>query len=243
MKRRILMLAAALAVLVVVAVAVKFFVVDRRGAGPQQAPSNSASSVLALTWAPSLCRVEPAASGCRSGHVGRLGQSLLLHGLWPQPSTEQYCDVPKRDAGRRSVELTEDIRITLQDMMSDEKVLAPHEWYAHGTCSGVSPSEYFGISATFTAQVTKVLNPIFEKARGRQLAPRSVREALDAEFGEGTGQRAGLTCRNPDGRGPVVYEVRLSLPPVVDIRGEKSLGDALARGPAIPAGCGKGRVP
>ena len=49
-----------------------------------------------------------------------------------------------------------------------------------------------------------------------------------------------------DGQGSVAYEVRLSLPAVVDLNagdGPMSLGEALAKGPTVPAGCGQGRVP
>ena len=44
----------------------------------------------------------------------------------------------------------------------------------------------------------------------------------------------------------MAYEVRLSLPAVVELNannGPMSLGEALAKGPAVPAGCGQGRVP
>ena len=232
--------------MVVVAAVVYSIVLDRR---PSESRSgNSDSSLLALTWGPSLCKADPANSGCKSGHVGKLGQTLVLHGLWPQPSTEQYCNVPERGANRRSVELPDDVRKTLQSMMSDEKVMAPHEWYAHGTCSGATPPDYFSVAAALTEQARRVLNPVFGRADGKALPPQAVRETFDAAFGRGTGQRVGLTCRDVAGQ-PVVYEVRLSLPSVTDLLAQKnagkavSLADSLAKGPPIPPGCGKGRVP
>lgn len=233
---------AALLVMVAAVVAVTLLVLDRRA--PASERSSSSSSVLALTWGPSLCRVEPTTSGCRSGHVGKLGQSLLLHGLWPQPSSEQYCDLPKRSADRKSVELPAEMRNNLRDLMSDETFMSSHEWYAHGTCSGVSPAEYFDIAATLTREANQVLNPMFAKAGGKRLSPQAVRDAFDSAFGRGAGQRVALTCRDLSGQGPVVYEVRLSLPTVVNLRAEQtlSLADSLRKGPVIPPGCGKGRV-
>lgn len=239
MKRRPLAVLAVL-VVAVVAVLVYNFVRDRHRVGPAKASSNS--SVLALTWGPSLCRAEPSASGCRSGHVGKLGQALLLHGLWPQPSTEQYCDLPKGSADRKAVALPDDVRNTLRDMMSDEKFMAAHEWYAHGTCSGVTPQEYFGIAAALAKQMSAVLNPVIARADGTRLSPGIVREAVDAKFGRGSGQRVALTCRDVGGQGPVMYEVRVSLPSVVDMGAAPNLAAALARGPVISPGCGKGRV-
>lgn len=234
----LLMAAVALAVAALVYGVVR----DRHESDQGHASSNS--SLLALTWGPSLCRVEPSTAGCRSGHVGKLGQTLLLHGLWPQPSTEQYCDLPKRSADRTSVDLPPETRKALQDLMSDGKFMASHEWFAHGTCSGVTPPDYFGIATTLTRQATAVLNPLFVNSGGKRLSPQTVRDAIDGAFGRGAGLRVGLTCRDLGGGGPVVYEVRLSLPAVVDLRAASnlSLTDTLSRGPAIAPGCGKGTV-
>lgn len=248
MKRRdakVLAISAGLSVVVVAAI-VYSFILDRRPEGP--APGSSSSSWLTMTWGPSLCMVEATNAGCKSGHVGQMGQSLVLHGLWPQPSTEQYCGVPVRGADRRSVDLPDGVRNTLQDMMSDETTMAPHEWYAHGTCSGVTPPEYFGIATTLATQVRSLLDPVFVNAKGDQLSPRALRESLDAAFGGNAGNRIGLTCRDVDGQS-IVYEIHLSLPSIVDLLADQkadkalALGDSLAKGPAIPPGCGQGRVP
>lgn len=238
-------ISAVLAVAVVAAVSYSLLVVDRKPSDAEVSGS-SVSSLLALTWGPSLCKVEPSNSGCRSGHVGQQGQVFILHGLWPQPSSEQYCGVPQRAAGRPAVALPQDVQAGLQQMMSDASVMASHEWYAHGTCSGVAAPEYFAIATSLTDQVRKVLDPLFDRAEGRRLAPRSVREAFDSEFGRGAGNRVGLTCRDVNREGTLVYEVHLSLPPVTDLRNgatTPSLAEALAKGPTIPAGCGQGRVP
>lgn len=236
---------AGLAVVVAAAVAFSLLVLDREPR-PTDVAAASSSSLLVVTWAPSLCKVEPSNSGCRSGHVRSMGQSFVLHGLWPQPSTEQYCDVPKRtpDRSRTPVSLPPDLQANLKAMMSDSALMTTHEWYAHGTCSGVAPPEYFGVAATLADQAATVLDPIFEQASGRPVAARSVRAAFDTRFGPGAGNRVGLTCRDAPGAGSIMYEVRLSLPPVVALhRDAPSLGDALAEGPTVPAGCGQARVP
>jgi ribonuclease T2 len=236
---------AGLAVVAAAAVAFSLLVLDREPR-PADVAAASSSSLLVVTWAPSLCKVEPSNSGCRSGHVRGMGQSFVLHGLWPQPSTEQYCNVPKRtpDRSRTPVSLPPELQTNLKAIMSDSALMTTHEWYAHGTCSGVAPPEYFGIAATLADQAATVLDPIFEQAAGRAVAARSVREAFDARFGPGAGKRVGLTCRDAPGSGSIMYEVRLSLPPVVELhRDQPSLGDALDKGPTVPAGCGQARVP
>lgn len=244
---------AALAAVVVASVVFSMRVVDREADSPATVSASSVSSLLVMTWGPSLCKVEPSNRGCRSGHVGRMGRSFVLHGLWPQPSSEQYCDVPREVARRArnlgdpvpAVKLPPDLQASLSQQMSDASVMTPHEWYAHGTCSGVTPPEYFGIASSLSDEISKVLDPVFGKAEGRRLAPRTVRERVDSAFGNGAGQRVGLSCRQVGGE-TVIYEVRLSLPPVVELHEDPdrpSLADALSEGPTIPAGCGNGRVP
>jgi ribonuclease T2 len=242
--RTVLAVSAVLAVAAVAAVAFSLLVLDRRPP-PPQASADSTSSLLVVTWAPSLCKVEPSNSGCRSGHVDKLGQSFMLHGLWPQPSTEQYCDVPKRtpDKARSPVPLPADLKASLQEMMSDSAVMTTHEWYAHGTCSGVAPPEYFGIAAQLAEQAGAVLEPVFARSAGGRLTSRSVREAFDARFGSGAGARVSLSCRDARGQGSVVYEVRLSLPPVVALEKSSALADALAAGPTVAPGCSQASVP
>lgn len=245
MTRRRLAVIAVLAVIAIVAVTVIVRMRQRPAAPPEQT-SASTSSLLVLTWAPSLCEVDPANTGCRSGHVGSLGRSFVLHGLWPQPSSEQYCDVPKRtpDKSRAPVPLPDDLKTKLRSMMSDSALMTTHEWYAHGTCSGVTPSEYFGVATVLAKEATAVLDPLFARSSGRLMSSRSVREALDGRFGAGAGARAMLACRDLRDRGSVVYEVRLSLPPVARLRQDApSLRDALAGAPAVPPGCGGARLP
>lgn len=239
----VLSVSAALAVVAVAAVAFSLLVLDRR---PQPSQADSTSSLLVVTWAPSLCKVEPSNPGCRSGHVGKLGSTFVLHGLWPQPATEQYCDVPSRtpDRSRSPVALPDDLKANLDSMMSDSTLMTTHEWYAHGTCSGVTPPEYFSVAAELTEQATAVLNPLFVQSVGRGVSSRSVRAAFDTRFGKGAGARVGVTCKDARGGGSVLYEVRLSLPPVTRLREDSpSLAEAMAAGPTVSPGCGQAAVP
>lgn len=148
------------------------------------------------------------------------------------------------------MDLPAGVQTNLQSMMSDAARMVPHEWYAHGTCSGLAPAVYFSNAVTLTDQVSKILNPVFEKAANGTLSLSAVRDRIDAEFGEEAGKRVGLTCRDVDGAEIVVYEVHLSLPPVAELGGaentaEKTLspGDLLTKAPTIFAGCRRGEVP
>jgi ribonuclease T2 len=247
-------ISAALAAIVVAAVTFSVVVLDRTPSSAAFESDSTNSSLLAVTWSPSLCRAEASAVGCASGHVDELGRTWILHGLWPQPRENQYCDVPKAVADRArnthgsdmpSVEIDEDVRNSLQPLMSDVAAMTSHEWYAHGTCSGVTPDAYFGDAAALALEVRKVLDPVFA-AGIQRISASTVRELFDEEFGSGAGARVGLTCSNVIGEGNVIFEVHLSLPPVVDLRSAGStlpLGDLLTEGPPIREGCRQARVP
>ncbi|MEZ0357838.1 ribonuclease T(2) [Mycobacterium sp. SA01] len=242
----VLSISAALGAVVVAAVVVSVLVVDRPREPSRDAETNSNSSLLVVTWGPALCKVDPPNPGCRSGHVGSLGPAFILHGLWPQPPTQQFCGVPKggRNPSLAELKLPQDVQTDLQSMMSDAGVMAPHEWSAHGTCSGLPPADYFTIATKLTEQVTAVLNPIFRNAEGGNVSLSTVRGRFDAAFGAHTGDRVGMNCREAAGSGMIVYELHLSLPPVADLRSSSnaSLGELLDKGPTILAGCRHGLV-
>lgn len=231
---------AALAAVVVIIAAVALLINDRRSAERNDTQQAGGSSLLALTWGPSLCRAEPSIRACRTGRVDRHGQSFLLHGLWPQPSTAQYCD------NRRVPALPTDLTKRLQSMMSDATAMTAHEWSAHGTCSGVSAVDYFTVAAALTEQATAVLDPIFRDARGSTITSRTLRERFASRFGAAAGERIMLSCRRTEGAAEIAYEVRLSLPSVTQLRDEgavPSLRDALEAAPGVQPGCGRARVP
>lgn len=251
----VLSISCVLALIAVAAVTYSVRVLDNTPSSAEFESADGGSSWLVLTWGPSLCTAEPTNAGCTSGHVEAQGSTWLLHGLWPQPIDNQYCGVPKEIARRAgdlngshmpSVDIGDDVRNTLQPMMSDATRLAPHEWYAHGTCAGVTPDVFFSDAAALTEQARKVLDPIFTDAEGGRLELSAVRERFDAEYGVGAGERLRLTCRNVTGQGSVAYEMHLSLPAVTELRtpdGTLSLKDLMLKGPPLAPGCRHASVP
>ena len=88
----------------------------------------------------------------------------------------------------------------------------------------------FGADAEFVEHVAE------DHTKGGELVVSgAVRDAVEAQAGSGAGARVSLVCRGAQGAGPVAYEVRLSLPPVVQLRAPApSLPRALSAGPAVP---------
>jgi ribonuclease T2 len=244
----------ALAAVVAGAVALSVYVDDRPRNPSGPVPDQSTASLLVVTWGPSLCKVDPSNAGCTSGHVGKLGPTLIMHGLWPQPPTQQFCAKPddpgnpwdQQNTTMSSLDLPRNVAADLDSMMSDAEIMAPHEWRAHGSCSGVPPASYFGIATELTEQVNKILDPVFEKSQGGHVSLSALRDRFATEFGADAGKRVSLNCREVAGEGVVAYEVHVSLPPVTDLRQQANapaLKDVITKGPEIAAGCRRASVP
>lgn len=91
--------------------------------------------VLSLSWSPSFCEAEGQngrSAECASGRP----YAFIVHGLWPQ----YEHGFPRNCSAYGSVDGS--LADGMLDLMADPG-LVRHEWQAHGTCSGLSPSAYF----------------------------------------------------------------------------------------------------
>jgi ribonuclease T2 len=108
----------------------------RTRSGANVAPGNFDFYVLALSWSSGFCELQGrdrARRQCESG--ADLG--FVVHGLWPQyergfPSD---CQAGTRTPSRMALD-------SVRGLFPDEG-LARYEWRKHGTCSGLSPTDYF----------------------------------------------------------------------------------------------------
>lgn len=105
---------------------------ERKGAPPGQFDFY----VLALSWSPGFCALSNSADRydqCRNGN--NLG--FVVHGLWPQYSQgfPTSCSATATQPTRAAI-------ATTAGVYPDEG-LARYEWRKHGTCSGLSPTDYF----------------------------------------------------------------------------------------------------
>lgn len=246
----VLSISAVLAAVVVAAVSYSVTVLDRTPNPSAMVSDAAPASWLVLTWAPSFCSVEAENKACDTGEAEKVGRTLVLHGLWPQPRDRQYCGVAEefrdRESALPAVRLSGDVRDRLQSTTVDTASLVNHEWYTHGTCAGVSPDTYFGDAVSLTEESREVLDPVLRDAAGGRLTLAEVRSRIDDAFGAGAGERVALGCRTAPGAGALVVEVRMSLPPVVALRdsdGTVSLAEALRTAPPMPAQCRYGGLP
>jgi len=87
--------------------------------------------LMNLAWGPEFCSVPGAGSECRAP------RGFVLHGLWPQNYDGSYpvnCSDGQGPAQpERNLDITPDLP------------LLKHEWSKHGTCTTMSPEEFFSL--------------------------------------------------------------------------------------------------
>jgi ribonuclease T2 len=111
--------------------------------------------VLSLSWSPSYCASDAGqrdASQCSPGRKF----SFVVHGLWPQFQQGWPQDCPTEEDW-----VTQQNIDAMMDIMPSKKLII-HEWKKHGSCAGVSQSDYF-----------KATRLLFEKVKvpARYLGP------------------------------------------------------------------------
>ncbi|MCB8821586.1 ribonuclease T2 [Microvirga rosea] len=94
--------------------------------------------VLALSWSPGFCEVGARGSERKQCEDGN-GLGFVIHGLWPQSDRgyPTFCEPQGRFVPRAVIDQI--------DGLYPDSNLARYQWRKHGTCSGVSPSEYFAL--------------------------------------------------------------------------------------------------
>jgi ribonuclease T2 len=111
----------------------------RGGEGRRQGlPGEFDFYVLSLSWAPAFCALEAyRAPGRRQQECRRGPYGFIVHGLWPQYDRgfPEACVVPPPRLYRGIVK-------AMLDLMPEPRLIY-NEWDRHGTCSGLSPRDYF----------------------------------------------------------------------------------------------------
>ncbi|PZF75561.1 ribonuclease [Aestuariivirga litoralis] len=207
--------------------------------------------VLALSWQPAFCEANPGKRECRWQTGSRHDANYLsLHGLWPQPSSLQYCDLAPavRAAGEGGrwkdippVELNLSTQADLERMMPGaQSLLERHEWAKHGSCYPADAETYFRDSFRLLEEVNaSPVATLLMQNIGRQVSAADIRAAFDQAFGPGAGNRVRVTCKD-DGRRRLITEITLALKG--DIPSGSKLSELLlAAAPGEP-GCPSGFV-
>ncbi len=200
--------------------------------------------LLALSWHNAFCETHQYKRECRQNRTNRYGDNaFVLHGLWPQPRNNLYCNVPNHlkqyDKNRQwnripSLALSKKTKHDLQRVMPGfASHLQRHEWIKHGTCYGTSPEVYYSEAISLVQQVNdSKLGHFFRSNQGKVVTLQQVRFKVDESFGKGSGKRAELRCKNG-----MITELWLHLG-----YGDDELSTLLKKGKPIRSRCQKGRI-
>lgn len=154
--------------------------------------------VLSLSWSPNWCVLEGDARRSPQCEADT-GHGWIMHGLWPQfhrgyPSN---CRTVERPPSRG-------MTTGMADVMGTSG-LAWHQWNKHGTCTGLSASDYYALSREAYSRVVRPL--VFRKLDRTVKLPASVVEDAFIKANP-TFEPDGVTvtCRNSH-----IQEVRICL--------------------------------
>jgi len=138
----------------------------------QQTAATFSYYLLALSYAPDFCAQSTANKDPRECGTGRhIG--FVVHGLWPQVEGGRG---PENCRPARPV--SQDIVRATLDYIPTESLIQ-HEWATHGTCTGLSASDYF----TFVRRardVVKIPGSLQSPTRELRLNPEEIEARMAA---------------------------------------------------------------
>ena len=152
--------------------------------------------VLSLSWSPNWCQLE---GNARQSEQCDEDHGWILHGLWPQfhRGYPSYCRTVERAPSRG---MTAD----MADIMGTSG-LAWHQWKKHGTCTGLSATDYYALSREAYGRITRPA--VFRKLdQSVKLPANVVEQAFLKDNPEIEPDGLTVTCR--DGH---IQEVRICL--------------------------------
>ena len=227
---------------------------------PQEPPANEdrdndgrrAEYVLSVNWQPAFCEARRDKAECASQTPDRFDAThFTLHGLWPQPRRNAYCDVPPEmsladkdgDWDRLpEPKLSDATRLRLAQVMpGTQSNLERHEWIKHGTCFHAdSADEYFSRAIALVDQLNaSKAQGLFAANIGGVITSKAIRDAFDESFGDGAGDRVRVSCKRIRGRSLIV-ELTIGL--AGEIGDEPSLADLIAGSAPTDPGCPGGAI-
>jgi len=198
------------------------------------------SYLLALTWQPAFCATHAASAECKLAATS--APRLVLHGLWPdwdvngdgaRNDADDFClsGASSRNAVRMldqagnwlklpAVKLSTATGGDLEAAMPGTVAgLERHEWWKHGTCSGLEAEDYFTTAIALMREVERgALAQLIVARAGGNLGRKELLAAFERDFEPKSGRALGLDCDRSSG-GSVLKEIRIRLKRATIARG------------------------
>lgn len=196
------------------------------------------SYLLALTWLPGFCAVGDHGTSLECKSAAGTVPHLVLHGLWPdwdvngdgrRDAADDFCltdDALRRSIIARDAKAAQDgnwlalpaVQLSAASshdldgvMPGRASALDRHEWWKHGTCSGLGPDDYFATAILLDREVERgsLARAIVAQA-GNTIARDALLAAFATDFGARTANALTLVCaKAADGSALIEIRVRL----------------------------------
>jgi len=144
--------------------------------------------VLVLGWSPTYCVIEGQDRRDRQCADGA-ALDFVLHGLWPQfdKGWPEDCYAGKRPW------IPHHVIEAMRDIMPSTGLII-HEYKAHGTCSGLTPEQYYATARTLYDRV-RVPTAFDDPETQRFLSPAQIESEFIAANPWLTPDMIAITCR------------------------------------------------
>jgi len=193
---------------------------------------------FALSWEPTFCEAMRDKAECKTETPKSFEAThFTLHGLWPQPRRNQFCDVdPKLAAlddqhqwdALPEPQLSASTRAALAIAMpGTQSNLQRHEWIKHGTCYPAgNADQYFKDEMRLAAEVNgSAVQQLFAANIGKQVTAAQIRAAFDQSFGKGAGDHVQVECDKQGRLGGFTMNLRGDIPAGTDLKTLLIAGD------------------
>ena len=194
---------------------------------------------FALSWEPSFCEAMRDKAECKAERpTSWEATHFTLHGLWPQPRRNQFCNVdPKLSSlddqhqwdALPEPTLSAQTRSALAIAMpGTQSNLQRHEWIKHGTCYPAGNAEqYFKDEMRLAAEVNNsVVQQLFAANIGKQLNATQIDAKFDEAFGKGASGHVQLECDKQGRISGFTMNLRGDIPAGADLKTLLAAGDA-----------------
>lgn len=138
--------------------------------------------ILALSWSPEYCHGHPNSRQCGGDHPG-----FVVHGLWPQRNSGQWPSNCSNAPGLPDPQ-------TMLDLMPSPRLIA-HEWATHGTCSGLTPADYFALVRKAYRSI-RIPAELTAPAHTRTVSAGDLQQMFAQANPGMTPQAVAITCHN-----------------------------------------------
>jgi len=202
------------------------------------------SLLLALSWQNAFCEQHRRRRECyRNSYNIKYDNKFVLHGLWPQPRDNIYCNVPREQKiydKNHQWNRIKDIGISDRVIQELKKVmpgvssnLHRHEWIKHGTCYGMTADKYYTDAISLTKQVNRSkLAHFFSQKQGNIVTLQQIRFKVDESFGKGSGKRVEMRCKSG-----LITELWFHIG-----YGDANLTTLLKSGKSVRSRCSRGKI-